>query len=661
MVYDAYVCAHRPSVKQARDMVVIQREELDSVMSSRRREGVGRAFGILMEAQQHWANMNAFRQERERCKRYTYGDQWGDKIVVNGKTMTEADYLKDQGKVPLAQNIIRRVVRNMVGVYIGQVKEPTCIARDRDEQRIGEVMTTVLKYNMELNKMTELYNIGIEEFLVGGLVVHRKSFGWRNDRYDCWTDNVSPERFFVDASARDIRGWDVGIVGEICDMSIAEVLSTFAKAPGDHDRLRSIYRMASDKSYMSQVCESYGNKRHSGGVIDFLMPNNPAKCRVIYVWRKEYKPRYYCHDYHTGEVFKVDEEDYEELVELENAQRLERGVSAGVPIEKIRLIEAEWRIDSYWYYYVLTPFGDILKEGESPYWHKEHPYVFRGYPFLDGEVHSFVSDIIDQQRYVNRLIMLQDMIVMSSAKGVLLVPEECIPDNMDIRDFADEWTKFNGVIAIKCKPGMPLPQQISGNATNIGIADLLSMQLKLFEDISGVNGALQGKPGYSGMSASLYAQQTQNATTSLLGVLEAFSSFVREAASKDVKNIQQCYDEKRMFNISGRNAQAVYDPLKMQDVDFDLSIVESSTTPVLRQAANEFLMEVWRAGQLSLEQLLEHGDIPNSDNLLQSIRSQKQDIENGNVPEGLDPSLMQQVHQGANQGTVNHAMNMLRS
>ncbi len=165
-------------------------------MSSRRREGVGRAFGILMEAQQHWANMNAFRQERERCKRYTYGDQWGDKIVVNGKTMTEADYLKDQGKVPLAQNIIRRVVRNMVGVYIGQVKEPTCIARDRDEQRIGEVMTTVLKYNMELNKMTELYNIGIEEFLVGGLVVHRKSFGWRNDRYDCWTDNVSPERFF---------------------------------------------------------------------------------------------------------------------------------------------------------------------------------------------------------------------------------------------------------------------------------------------------------------------------------------------------------------------------------------------------------------------------------------------------------------------------------
>lgn len=634
---------------------------LDSVKREKSRGGNRRAYDILLEAQTHWANMSSFRRERERCKRYTYGDQWGDLVRVDGKAMTEDAYLKSQGKVPLVQNVIRRVVRNVQGVYIGQTKEPTCIARDRDEQRLGEVMSTALKYNMELNRMSDIYNLSIEDFLVGGLVVHRKTFGWRDGRYDCWTDIVDPDRFFVDASSRDIRGWDVNIIGEVCDMSFGELLSQFAYKPDDYQRLSSIYRLASERNHVGQACEDFGKKSFSRSIGDFLMPANPNKCRVIYVWKKEYKPRYYCHDYNTAEVFKVEEEDYETLVELVNAQRISRGRASGLSDEKIPLIGGEWRMDSYWYYYVLSPFGDILDEGESPYKHGGHCYVFRGYPFVGGEIHSFVSDIIDQQRYINRLIMLQDMIVMSSAKGVLLVPEDCIPDGMSIEDFADEWTRFNGVIAIKSKPGAPLPQQISGSATNIGVAELLSMQLKLFEDISGVNGALQGKPGYSGMSASLYAQQAQNATTSLLGVLEAFGSFVREAASKDVKNIQSCYDEKKMLNITGRNAQVVYDPDKMNDVDFDLSIIESSTTPALRQAADEFLMEIWRSGQLSLEQLLEHGNFPYADNLLQSLRSARQDIAEGKTPQPLDPHVAQAVQQGANQGAVDQAMQMMRA
>ena len=194
-------------------------------------------------------------------------------------------------------------------------------------------------------------------------------------------------------------------------------------------------------------------------------------------------------------------------------------------------------MDSYWYYYMLTPSGDILEEGETPYEHRSHPYVFKAYPFIDGEIHSFVSNVIDQQRYTNRLITMYDWIMRASAKGVLLFPEECLPKGMSMEDVADEWARFNGIIMIRQpKTGQALPQQIANNCTQIGISELLNMQLKFFEDISGVNGALQGKPGYSGMSASLYNQQAQNATTSLLDLLDTFSAFVRDGAYKDVKN-----------------------------------------------------------------------------------------------------------------------------
>ena len=350
------------------------------------------------------------------------------------------------------------------------------------------------------------------------------------------------------------------------------------------------------------------------------------------------------------------------MVEEVNADRIRRGTSMGMSMEEIPLIKAKWFMDDYWYYYFLTPFGDILKEGETPYEHKSHPYVFKAYPFIDGEIHSFVNDVIDQQRYTNRLITLYDWIMRASAKGVLLFPEECLPKGMDINDIADEWSRFNGVIAIKTKNAVQLPQQIANNSTNIGITELLNLQLKFFEEISGVNGALQGKPGWSGMSASLYSQQTQNATTSLLDLLESFSQFVIDAAYKDVKNMQQYYDTKRVFNIAGKSgAQIEYDPKKIRDIEFDLSIIESTSTPAYRMMANDFLMEIWRSQQISLQQLLEHGDFPFADELLQSLKSQQEQLENGQTPDGVSPEIMQQAQQGANMEAVNKAYGMLRN
>ena len=59
-------------------------------------------------------------------------------------------------------------------------------------------------------------------------------------------------------------------------------------------------------------------------------------------------------------------------------------------------------------------------------------------------------------------------------------------------------------------------------------------------------------------------------------------------------------------------------------------------------------MQLWQAQAISVEQLLEHGDFPFADELLQSIKSQKQQIEQGGVPEGMSPQLQQQVQQTAN-------------
>lgn len=632
--------------------------EIDTVAFSEKHFGDRRAFDVLMEAQHYWNQMDDFRKDRERNKRYTYGYQWDDIICVDGKKMSEEDYIKAQGNVPLKNNLIRRLVRNVLGVYRSQLKEPTCTARDRDEQKLGETMSTILQCNMQLNRMNEVNARSMEEFLISGFIVHRKSYGWRNGKEDCWTDYVQPNNFFIDNNMRDFRGWDVTCLGEVHDVSFGQLCEQFAHTPQEYRRLKEIYKWAARREYIASYAERFGYSRLEN--YDFLLTSEPGRCRVIEVWRKEQKPRYRCHDYQNGDIFKIEVSDYEEQVAQVNRERMQMAKEAGMPDDEVPLIKATWFVDDYWYFYYLSPFGDILREGETPFEHGSHPYVFKAYPFIDGEIHSFVADVIDQQRYTNRLITLYDWIMRASAKGVLLMPEDCLPDGVSMEDIAESWAEFNGIIVYKPSPSRQIPQQVANNSTNIGITELLNLQLKFFEDISGVNGALQGKPGFSGQSASMYNQQVQNSTMSLLDMLECFSQFTIDGAYKDVKNMQQFYDTKRVFNIAGKSgAQIEYDPKKIRDVEFDLSITESTSTPAYRQLANDWLMQLWQAQAISVEQLLEFGDFPFADELLQSIKSQKEQIEQGGMPEAISPQLMQQAQQGANMQAVNMLHNAM--
>ena len=643
--------------------VIVQdeRTEPDTLKRSRMINHDDRTRGqeILIEAQTYYNAMFRFRQDRERNKRYTYGDQWGDIVCVDGKNMTEEEYIKSQGNIPLKTNLIRRLVRNVIGVYRSQATEPTCTARDRDEQQQAETMSTVLQYNMQLNRMTELYARSIEEYLISALIVHRKWYGWRNDKMECWTDYVQPNNFFIDNNMRDFRGWDCSFIGEIHDISFGQLCEQFAKCPADYIRLAEIYKQARDRRACVTAWEDFGYSRDYLNT-DFLTPRDESRCRVIEVWRKESKPRYRCHDFNNGEIFKIDIEDYAVMVEAENQKRLAQAQRNGIPYEEIPFIKADWFMDSYWYYYYLSPLGDILAEGETPYEHKSHPYVFKAYPFIDGEIHSFVADVIDQQRYTNRLITLNDWVIRASAKGLLLIPEDSLKGR-DPKEFADAWAKFNGVLVYTPSKNGAVPTQVANNSTNIGLHEMLNLQLKFFEDISGVNGALQGKPGFSGMSASLYNQQTQNATTSLLDILDSFQEFIRDAAYKDVKNIQQFYDQKRTYNIAGRaGANIVYDPAKIRDVEMDISVVPSTATPAYRAIANDFLMQLFDKQAISIEQLLKAGDFPFADELLQNIQSQKEQLAQGQTPDGLSPELQRQIQQNMEQNANPEAMKMLQ-
>ena len=614
----------------------------------------------VLDAQRCWDGLEQFRKDRERYFRYTHGDQWSDKIKVDGEWITEGEHIKRQGGVPLTNNLIARYVRTTIGVWLGQSKEPTCTANDKDEQGLGDTMTMALQVNLKNNMTKKLNARALEEMLVGGLPIQKVSWGWRKGRMDSWIDNINPNYFFFDSSMSDVRTWDVNMLGEIHDLTFDEVAEAFAKSENDYNYLRSIYSQCRDRDYINGFAQVGENLKRKN--IDFLMPYDPSKCRVIEMWSIETKPRLRCVDILNGEYYKVEVAD-KAYIEVENRKRVEEGVLSGLEMDDIPLIETEWMVDRYWYCRFLTPTGEVLDEFESPYEHGEHPYIFHPYPYTNGDIHSLVSDVIDQQRYINRLVTLNDKIIRSSAKGVLLYPLSLIPAGMTIEDVGEAWNKPDAIIPYDDRASATgaRPEQISSKMMNIGTTEMLELQLRMMDDISGVHGALQGKPGFSGQSAALYAQQTANASNSLLDLLECFSQFCLDVAKKSVKNIQQFYTTKRQLSISGKRAKKDYDPNLMGNVDFDLSINESAETPIARMANREILLQLWSKGAIDVKKLLEFGDFDFTTPLLEAIKADEQRVANGEMPQGVPAELREQIAAQANPEAVAVAERMMRN
>jgi hypothetical protein len=245
---------------------------------------------------------------------------------------------------------------------------------------------------------------------------------------------------------------------------------------------------------------------------------------------------------------------------------------------------------------------------------------------VDGEVWGFVEDIIDQQRYINRLITLLDFIISSSSKGVLLVPEDSISDDFDINSIAEEWTKFNGVIKIKLKNGASPPIQMATKSTNVGINELLAYQLKFLEGVSGVSGAVQGQDGKS-KSASLYSQETQNSTINSKDYFETFNAFRKKRDWKMLKTQIQFYTSERQLALSGSNYNEdslTFDPVKVEDVQFDMTMGRSPDSPVYRGIIEDVLKEFVVNGFIDMEMYLKNSTLPFADNLLADIQKRKE-------------------------------------
>ncbi len=609
----------------------------------------GSAAGFLQECAACWNALDEARRKLRRSLMYSYGDQWGD-YVTDPDTfgqITEGELIKKNGKVPLKNNMIAPILSNVDGQLRQNLMRPVCVARDQAESKVGEMMSVAIEYVHDINEMEELDADSMRMLLNGGMTAQRIEYGVNpsKERRDVWVHSVNPSRLFFNTSLEDVRMWDLTCIGELFDLPLDEVLAHFGTTPQRKQRIREIYGDVAQPLFASGRAMQGDESRD----LSFYSASRLGLCRVILGWKLESRDSYRWSDSSSGTWgYLPFNAGSKARLDAENRRRISEGARKGLAQDELLLVDYEFATERYWYYRYMTPYGDVLQEGESPYWHGEHNYVLHLFPLIQGRLGNFVEQFIDQQRAINRTATLIDFIRSTSSKGVLVVDDDAF-ESMSREEVIDEYVRYNGVLFVKLKPGQSIDgvvRQYNSSAAIAGDFELLNLQLRLINEISGVNSAMQGQSPKSGTPASLYAQQIQNSSLNLKGLFDGFRNFRRRRDFKIMKTIQQYYTEARYIEIAGTqysDEAKWYNPDKVRDSEFDLTIADGYNTPAYQLVANDFLMDLFRANAIDVKTMLENSSYPFATKILEAIKRNGQQAAQGAPMEGISPEMLAQA------------------
>lgn len=420
---------------------------------------------LLDRTLEAWNSLSDFRQKRLRHKGFAYGRQWDD------------DEPGPAGR-RLTNNLIRQLLKGVIGRWLYLQRESESASNSVEIYRDARAL---------------------EEFLISGCALQRLEMKGG----EVTANNISPDRLFFSSFAEPDAG-DAQFIGILHDMSLHEVIGRFSE--GDPERAISLASLGRN---MAQPLLTTDGER-----ISFSRPARSGTVRVIEVWERETRVSILAHDRDFGQYFRLPaSRSLNRLLLTTNRSRIKQGLAG---------VKTAVGITSTMRHTWLTPEGEVLSSRLMP--HDEPiPLAVRLYPFIDGEIHSLVEDVAGQQQCVNRLVTLLDGILDASAKGVLLFPTDQLPEGFTWSDMRRIWASPGGILPYKRTSKTVAPKQIYSPGSCTGATDLLNLQLKLFDEISGMTSSMRSRSGTAGAEA--LRLEMENSTVAMLDLLGAFGMF----------------------------------------------------------------------------------------------------------------------------------------
>jgi len=274
---------------------------------------------------------------------------------------------------------------------------------------------------------------------------------------------------------------------------------------------------------------------------------------------------------------------------------------------------------------VLESIQDkVLYDGASRYEHNEFPVV-PFYCYKDNSIYGFseMRNLVDPQR-------MQAVMEYKEYKGLQKVANPSVAVFKDSGLTKDDVTNEDGAIW-EINMGSKPPTHIQPGQVSEQVSRFSQKKSDKMRDISGVNEATQGKmpsPNASGVSLERIQTQAIGRIRLKDRLNEHYS--VKRMGTLIASNIVQFWTTERVLKLEDTpegKQQLMFNPLEMEDLEYEIEIAPGSMAGVDKGAYNTMLLGLMNSQQITLEQFLEVAEIPKTDKLKELVSTEKQKAE----------------------------------
>jgi hypothetical protein len=624
----------------------------------------------LLRSQEHqYYSGDDFRNRRQRNIDFIRGRHFGEVVwdAEIKRHITQAQYLKRRNIPLLTYNVVSKLVRSLVGQFreINTGNIVKCDSKDMLGQDLANVLTECLNRVKRNNKAKNKDAKNMKEMLASGRPIFKVLWGNKNNmsKKDVRFRIVNTAKLDVNPGITDEDFANLHRVCEIHDTDLNAIVEMFAG--DDYERGLEIRERYIKYQGDEQRQATYSSQSFDGSELRnqtfYTQGVGNSSYRYFEIWNKisDYEASTYDPLEIPGNDFKTykwrDPKGVEKEINAINEERIANAES-DIPHENL-LIQFKTEFRSRWYVSYITPWGYLLDVRESPYKNSMMPYVMPS-PDINGEMWGIIEEVLNAQLSLDRQILQADAIIANASKGVWLVPDSAVPDDMSNREYLTEIKKTNGAVIFKVRdnidPQVAMPKQMYANAANVGnqVQQMIELYGGLVDEISGNYGAAQGKGTSSSSTATGYALESQNAGLNIRDTFETYLDVILQRDELALAFIVEGYTKEDYLKIIGREI----DPNEFKRYEFSIEQSKGTNSPAHRLALEQELLQQVYEGLLPYDIYL---DISNNPVMIQAKQKlqeyNKNQMMQGGMPimgAGADVQANQQVQQTMQGGKV---------
>lgn len=624
--------------------------------------------------------------ERQRAKteesfRFNYGGrkQWSDKDLAK---------LEREERPVQTFNLVAPIVNFIAGYQADREQDYRAFPRGTEDEALGRIMTSNMKYAMDIARGGHNLHQGFRKGLIGGEVIFEVGHG-----YDFSDDLVEGD---ISITALEQNTWGCEPGARRYDRNDASwqyklVWMTRDEAQRLWPQHTGVLQVGGNKGWLKTAPHLLGVPEQ---LLDELLDEENGRIRIMEYWYRVPVEVSLLVNLVTGEVKRFEDEDAADAelqiirdtagAAVASRFRLEKAKSQSALVNTItgeyepfrKPEDAQRRLDlikqsagqqAAQQFEIITRnttalrvanlcAWELLDDQPSPYgvdW--RYPFArFCAYQDTDdvNDIKGVVEDIKDPQREVNwHHATMLDVLVKGPKGGVWISKQ----DNQDIEDLRRRYSRAGFIGEYAGTPPIPVQPQLISD----GDMAMLQFGIDSIMRIANINAEMMGQTTQKTVSGRAIQSRQAGGLVGVNSLLMNWYETKVLVGQLLLRRIQQFYSPEKMDRIIGTEQRklremGIFGPQvipnevmfqqfkKLKDIDMDVVVSFQEASPTARAGIAAQMLQYKAAGApIPMELIIETSDVPYKEEIKAAIQRQ------GEQP--ADPNLAKAVSAGQGQ------------